>query len=826
MKLPKLNKGLLLISFLFFFSGFFFLGIETIWIRTVGLYIGSTIVSASLVVGLYFFFAAIGGYFAYKKINKVPKVLLPYGLLEIACGVCACISYVCKDLFASLLLQGADFSYGLSVVEVLFVVLLIGIPSVLSGTIFPTLFHYMLRHASSRTSQGGWIYGANLLGASAGVVMCGVFFPQIFGYQITFFLCCIGLVSIGIFAIVLSRVESGDSSYTAGAKKVTSASNSLWVTMLLLSGLLSIALEILILMYCKQLFGISLYATQSVLLSFILGLGLASIFVSILRKKKNPKQILQLSLFLSSILCAIYPFLFFYFQHGIFQPPHTSEVLYVLSVLGFTTILLLPLLLSIGMVFPALWDLLDIENVEHGAVVGRMTFLNKIGCGIGAVLFPFFVVSILGLPGSFLLIGGFYFLLFVLIVSNKRKKFISVVVGIFLFAVATFMQKPPVVLGDGNQLIATYQGEDGIVSVFEDQKKSRHILMNQRHVLNGTQQSMLWQNFESWIPLFLHPEPKNVTFIGMASGISAVSALDFPIQRLDAVELSSNVVAAAKDHFGEWNHHLFSDVRSNVIIHDGKRFLESSKDHKDVVIITLLQPDQEGVSNLYAKEFVQVVKSKLNPRGLFCIWLPLYQLNEELVGIIIRTVREEFSNVIAVRGNMDPFSPMLGIIMSDDVINLTTSYLEKRLRLFPFIQRQTKYFQTPSLFHLLLVGDVKTQTSFDEFSQNTIDYPLIDFKGPKYGEEKNAVRGVTLLNWQDKYFSSDQYTSMQIDSTESIKKAIQAGQFFYASKVFEAPLPKMSVQESMNRLNQSITWKNKAIESVPEIQSYRLFSER
>src|SRR5256885_5746470 len=46
--------------------------------------------------------------------------------------------------------------------------------------------------------------------------------------------------------------------------------------------------------------------------------------------------------------------------------------------------------------------------------------------------------------------------------------------------------------------------------------------------------------------------------------------------------------------------------------------------------------------SLYTLEHFQAIRERLAPGGLFCQWLPLHQLDEDMLRVIIRTFLEVF----------------------------------------------------------------------------------------------------------------------------------------------------------------------------------------
>jgi spermidine synthase len=766
--LPHLFYGL---------SGFCFLSIETIWIRTCGLFIGHTVTSATLVITVFFLMAALGNLFLSKKL---PQNLKTYGWLEIACGLSAAICFLGRDLFYETLRPEIAFT------KFLYVGLLVAIPSFLSGATFPALSHALITKTHNRTEKAGAPYSFNLMGAALGVMMGGLFLPEHIGYQFSFYLSAAGLVFIGILAVSFHRHFIPTTEKEKKKKTEVEFPKIKIGVLLFSSGFFSLLLEILITKYFLLLSAASMHAISAVFFAFILNLGLGSYLATNLRKKGHPSdKLLPFFLILSGSLSLLYPFIFQGLLHL-----STSIFANTLSLILVSFSVLCPLLICVGSIFPLTWEMLEKENTHHGEILGRMTFMNKLGCALGALIVPFILVPLFGLGGSFLVVSLGYFTLAWYLSSSKWIFSVPLIIVLFFFLPV------PVKLDPTSRLIDLYQGADGVTAIYEDQYSSKHILSNQHYSLNGTQASLLSQKQESWIPLLLHPHPKEVIFIGMASGISAAAALDFPIQKLSAVELVKDVVKGAQLHFSEWNKKLFHDPRAEVIIEDGRRFIESKDDMYDVMIVTLLQPDQAGTASLYSKDFFAQALKKLRPDGLFCLWLPSFQMDAEIAGVVIKTFLDSFPQTLMIRGNLSPVETVVGLIGSNSPLNLNSTMLDEKLRSLPEIQKQSPHFESAANFATLILGDLKKhQDKFTSYPLNTDNHPVISFIGPKFLNTGERLRGINHLKWLDQYLPTD-------NDSSALNRAMRAGKYYFAAKVYEVHIPSLSFQEQSKRIMQ------------------------
>merc|ERR1711879_62210 len=98
------------------------------------------------------------------------------------------------------------------------------------------------------------------------------------------------------------------------------------------------------------------------------------------------------------------------------------------------------------------------------------------------------------------------------------------------------------------------------------------------------------------------------------------------------------------------NKEAFADPRLDVVIEDAKKVLEESEELFDVIIMDLDDPLEGGPCyQLYTTEFYQMLKSKLNPGGVFVTQSGQSGIKQHhlVFSPIHNTLKSVFSNVIA-----------------------------------------------------------------------------------------------------------------------------------------------------------------------------------
>src|SRR5207244_5953044 len=79
-----------------------------------------------------------------------------------------------------------------------------------------------------------------------------------------------------------------------------------------------------------------------------------------------------------------------------------------------------------------------------------------------------------------------------------------------------------------------------------------------------------------------------------------------------------------------------------LFVADARRFVRVTSAQYDAIVADLFHPARDGAGSLYTLEHFQAIRERLAPGGLFCQWLPLHQLDEDMLRVITRTFPEVF----------------------------------------------------------------------------------------------------------------------------------------------------------------------------------------
>jgi len=142
-----------------------------------------------------------------------------------------------------------------------------------------------------------------------------------------------------------------------------------------------------------------------------------------------------------------------------------------------------------------------------------------------------------------------------------------------------------------------------------------------------------------------HP-PKDALTVCFGMGTTFRSLLSWDISTT-AVELIPSVPRVF-GYFHADGPALLQSPLANVVIDDGRRYLERTEQQYDLVTIDPPPPvEAAGSSMLYSKEFYVTIKQRLRPGGILQQWLP--ESDSVVQASVARALKESFPYVRAFR---------------------------------------------------------------------------------------------------------------------------------------------------------------------------------
>jgi spermidine synthase len=732
---------------LFFLSGAAALAYEVLWMRRFAVLLGATAPAVAAAISAFFVGFGLGSLLLGRLAPRLRRPLRAFAVLEIVTGVSALgVDPVLRAAQPVLGWLSDAPGGGLALLlgaKVAVAMIAVLIPATAMGGTLPVLAQFLAPRAESLGVRSGGLYAVNTFGACAGAMAVpAVLLPFLgatgaLGAAITVNL----LVAAG--ALLLDHLQ-GDSSLglphtlsrRAPPQRITARRPSRDTLMLAAaSGAIALALEALASRAFALIHENSVYSFATVVAVLLAGLaGGAAVARLALRRGIPPRTLASLGWAGAGVWIVLLPALFVRstgldYLTGARLLGHEVH----LALLAGAALLAPGVLL--GVVLPALMqEEGDVEG-EGGPAVGAILGANTAGAIAGPPVALFVLAPATGLWTAVSLLGACAILGAVIAArgagrTTRRTVTAAVVVAIVACLVTAPASLPALKLSGRDRLLHLSEGAFGSVAVVEHDGH-RRIKLNNFYVLGGTHAAGD-ERLQGHIPLLLHPQPDRVAFLGLGTGIS-LSAIRFhPVRDALALELVPEVADAAREWFGESNLDVLADPRARVRTEDARSYIAATRNRFDVVVGDLVVPWRRGESSLYTRDSFAAVRRTLAPGGLYCQWVPLYQISEAEFDSIAASFLDVFPQTTLWRGDFSAGQAAVALIGHTDPGGLDAARADARARaLTANPDRGNPFLAHPAGLWLYFVGPLDAADDrFRSAVRNRDANPWVELAGP------------------------------------------------------------------------------------------------
>jgi len=677
------KNSILLIYLLFLLSGCTGLIYEVVWVRELVLVLGGTTYAITTVLVAFMSGLALGSFLAGKLSDGLRQPGRIYGLLEICIGIYGLsvplLLGLAEPLYKTLYPHVADMPGILTGVRFLVGSIILLLPTTFMGATLPILVNYITKEGQAFGRSVGLLYGINTFGAVLGTMAAGFWLIPTFGLTRTTWVAAGANLLIGLTAIVLLRSsqEAEGKVKPAPVKvklkdlahEVTPALRLAVLMGFALSGFAAMVYQIAWTRALIMSVGSSTYAFTCILSAFILGLALGSLVIARwVDRWSRPVfifAVFELGIALSAVLIIpIYGRIPLIVKHMVSNYAQHYGLLLTYQFILIIAVTIVPTVLM-GAIFPFVTRIIAVKDGESGAAVGRAYAVNTLGTIFGSFFAGFVMIRLLGIRNSIVIAALLNALIGVwLLVQSKpagepiRNRLLGsalVVLAIPMFAVLTgewdrlLLSSGPYLGRDQKkqQKIVYYgEGIDTTVAVMQEKGGGLTLAVNGKPDASTDLTDMPTQLLLGHLPALLTDNGKDACVIGLGSGITLGALAKYPTyRRLDCVEISDQVIKAARC-FDEYNDNvLTADSRVNLIRADGRNHLLLTDRTYDIIVSEPSNPWIAGVSNLFTREFFELSEKRLKENGKLCVWLQSYSISLDDFKIVVRTLCDVFDFV-------------------------------------------------------------------------------------------------------------------------------------------------------------------------------------
>jgi spermidine synthase len=717
-------SSLLLLCFAI--SGAAALALEVLWLRSAGLVLGTTAPTTATVLACYFAGLGFGAAWA-RRIRQRPVSL--YGRLELGAGLGAIWSFVMFRMLASDTAQVWLAAMG-TAGQVAAVAATILPTTLCLGATLPAIGRALVE-VGTLSRRGGLLYALNTLGGALGTVAAGFGLPALIGVGATYGVAAGASLLAGACALTIGdgRQETHGKNETSGDIIPAALAGRLGVVAAG-TGALGLGLEVFWTRLFAQVLHNSVYSFTAIALVFLLAIAAGAALATLLLRRSTPAAVASAALVVAGVATIGGLWIFVAWTDGLaYVGMHSGLAEYIGRIVGLAAISVGPAAVASGVVLPALWAAWG-DSAGANQPLGALSAANMLGGVIGAVAAGFLMVPTIGVRGGLLIAAVAYVVLADLLAALPSRLRPLAYASLLIIAIADPLRAPLVHFRPEDETLrALKEGPSGIVTVVESQGDLQ-LRLDNYYVLGGSAAAAN-QRRQGLLPLLLHPDPHRVAFVGLATGITASAAPALGVEETTAIELVPEVATAARVYFAPWNAQLLERPDVHLVLDDGRRYLAASRESFDVIVSDLFIPWHAGAGNLYAREMFETVARRLAPGGLFCQWLPLYQLTREEFEIIVRTFLTVFPQTSLWRDDFYPNRPVVGLVGQLAPRPIDLAHVGERLLRLPEWGRDS-FLASPRALVMLYAGDLASVADlFARAPVNTDDRPLIEFLAPR-----------------------------------------------------------------------------------------------
>lgn len=762
----KSTAPLPLLLLLFFASGAAGLIYEVVWIRLLSLTLSVTVYALTTVLCSFMGGLALGAALAGNLGRRVRRPLLAYGVIEIAIALTALVTppilWNLGPLYITFhdLLGGSGVPFAVARFLLAFGVLLV--PCTLMGATLPLLSRAAIAREEEVAQGAGALYAINTLGAVAGCIAAGFLLIPAEGLGFTNRLAALTSLAVGVVAAAVGVRIAGTPVSTAPEPapsqwRVRSRTVTIAYLVVAVSGFTALGYQVLWTRALELFTHNSTYAYSAMLAMFLLGLALGGVVAAAwadrLRNAAFALGLIEIAIGLTVVAA-----LWLYAHFDRLVPAAAIAIGGLHSWLRVVTVIfaeaasvLLATTFLFGLTFPIVAriavDRLD-AVVER---IGSAYAANTVGAIFGALIVGFVLLPALGVRGAFLALVMANCAVGAILTVQAARTVRGAVSGLaFAAAVAAgaFWLVPPRLFEQSFARrfgpLLFYREEVTDTIMVSGDATWRLIRYGDGRGTAGTL-TMPENRMYAQIPLMLHPSPRRILEICFGVGNSLASLTTHPVERIDEVELSPGVVAAAP-FFASTNRNALSDPRVHLTITDGRNFLLTSRETYDLIHLEPPELHTVGVVNLYTREFYQLARTHLRPGGIFSTWVNIVMTPEEDLRMAVRTLADVFPYVSIWRG---PYG--YGWIINGSLTSHAPdlSLLIKKLQQ-PAVRDDLEsirvYDPFAFLSHFIMAGE-EVREFAGEGPLVTDDHSRLDFTVPKSIESSFGFTNPNTGDW-------------------------------------------------------------------------------
>jgi hypothetical protein len=627
-----------------------------------GIFAGSDTVSAALVVGAFLMGLGLGSLAGAKLADRLPPARALAGFALCEAGV-AGFALLSKPFLYDLLAVG--LAGVVDAPAAVFALCFAGLvlPTTLMGASLPLLARAVATSLDTVAERIGWLYGLNTLGAGAGALVGGWLLVGNLGFVGS--LAVAAALNLGAAALAMGlrpSVRRAPAPVLAPprhdpAERAPFGGLRLWCLLVCVSGYVVVALEVLWIRLLGQLGHHHAYLFPTILGFFLLadGAGMA-VGARLLSHVRDPRpaffmaQGAAFALAAALVLCLWWALPYWPLKNHLVWVDELLGGGSLLATVVLTVLVVGPPSFLYGLTFPLVQRAVQQDFTAVGARVGWVQVANILGNAAGSLATGLASLHVFGTAGTLRLLAAVSLALLLGWLWHSRRRTRTPELALAAVCAGTLALVP-----SNATFWRRMHGLGPTASATWAEDRSGVALYHPRTLEAGTGPLFIMGYPQGQIPFMpfhmalgavgplLHPNPQRMLVIGVGSGGTPWGALvSAKTQEVRGVELVGPVLAVLGDVARQDPQSpaaaLLGDPRMHFVHGDGRRLLAASPELYDVIEADAIRPDSSRSGMLYSREFMEQVRRRLAPGGLFVQWAPTWRVVTTFAAVFPHTV--------------------------------------------------------------------------------------------------------------------------------------------------------------------------------------------
>lgn len=639
-------------------SGIASLTYQVTWVRLLGLSMGSTSASISTVLAAFFAGMAMGSYLAERISRNRINSFKPYIILEFLIGISGLallpILLNLDGLLALFPAAGTELGLKFAVAMAL-----LFIPTLCMGATFPVMASILIRRDGEIGLRMGQLYSLNTAGAVLGAAFTGFVFIPNWGLDGSIYIAFALNMTIVLVALFVDRrwtlpaMEPVPVSTPVGYGSADADNGNQLRALVVLAatGFVSIATQVGWTKYLAIFTGTTIYGFAAILTVFLSGIAAGSWAVkSSLEKIHKPERWMALGLLLLgfSLIATRMGF-------GALPPiyakiNHLSNTPFLLHLAKYVIVFVLlfvPTFL-LGALFPLNLKLYCGTLQAVRTRIGKAYSVNTLASIAGAIFAGFWFIPRYGTDHLLTLMAVTILLLSLMFLPTLRLPalrfaLLGCVAVAFLaawlaphlsykalIASVDYRWDPDAQSGKKPFFLFLKEGKAGVISLVtydHEVAKLQNNGLNESLInMHDPNKALLIETLLGLVPYMLHENPKSAFVIGFGGGITTRALTLTDLKSIRVVELEPAVVEADR-HIAGGDIPALRDPRVHLEFNDARNTLLVEPDRYDLIVAQPSHPWLAGAANVFTLQFWEIVKSRLNDKGVFAQWVNLFNMD-------------------------------------------------------------------------------------------------------------------------------------------------------------------------------------------------------